>query len=1052
MGLMSAEALFFGRGDGMRTATRAFGAFGVLLLVLAWRLDASTGTAYTSGWTGRTIHLEHCTDCRLPGHTWLVTHGAAGFLAIAFLAVALNIWRRRVVPTPSAGLLWLGRAATGIAVILELVAAYLRDRADNDKGVSSLAGALGCDAVALVALLVFALAIATQTDPVPFSIRIRRLVQRQGVNLIAVVALALILDVVGQTSGQAVDSIRDWVVGDARGMARLSFGLATSFLLAIVVYESSVRLALVEAADRPPDSEPPVPALGWIITGVVVLVVGILAGGFLPLGYGVAVLGGVLVLLGLFELLDLGVPPPQPTTVTTPGYGTASAECLGIIPLLAVSAIALTGAVDAALSDGADVQVHSLWVLVPCLVLLLGSILMSGDEYTPAVNVSISRIGLVARWLGSFLGVGLLIAILSLAHDEAVAAGAGFALLAVAVLYAWILFHAAANLLSPHAGFLVALPVAICAGFFVALAVHWDLFGVSDVLGVFAFVNIALAAGLAGLHYVMKASLRRRPPKFFWALGMRQLPLLLLLVVWWVGAGVVAPQHLHDARVEKLSTTITASTLQDAFTDWRRAQGAAWSSSSAADPPLPLMVVAAHGGGIRAAYWTALVLDCVVGAQTLENDTPDYESTCTKPERRRTPDEQRAAARRVFLASGVSGGAVGLYAYARQLLEDGELSKGWVDDHLGGDFAAATIGWALFHDAPNRFLGIHPKPGGDCAGLHLHGQCFGQDRAAVLEDTFDREWTERPPGLRATWELRSSSNQHERDRAQLVPVVVDNSTVVGGKTRAVTSALELSNWPLGESPEVTAMNVIDNHPLAGTAQVLSALCRTNDMRLSTAALLASRFPYVNPTGRLNDNCAPNPSSADEACNGEEVDCQMALVDGGYTDNSGLFTIEAVLPSVRQLIENSNSTYPNRRRLALVVVEVDNHYRAAISEPPSAQGGGSETLAPPLTAIGGHQAIETFARANAYRVVPKNCAITISPALHPGLEAPLGWELSTDARHDLQNGLVRDRDKSRDEQPLALVRRLQRWLGDSAPDSKLDDCVPDPPSAGQRSTP
>jgi hypothetical protein len=1036
--------LLFGRVDARRTAIRACGVFGFLLLVLAWRLDASVRTAYASGWTGRTIRLDGCADCRLPGHQWLIAHGAAGFFAIVLLALGLFIWRARVVPDAEAKLLWFGRVTVALALVVELGAAYFRDRADNDKGSSLLAYAFACDAAALVALAIFALAVAAQADTGLFSVRIRRLVQRQGVNVVGVLALALVLDVVGQTSGQAIDSIRGWVVGDPQGMARLAFGLTTSFLLALVVYESSIRLSLAWAADRGAKAESEVPARWWLAAGVLLLVVGIPAGLFLPLGYGLAVLGGIFVVLGLFELPNFDAPHKPQKPVTFPEHTNATSEYLAIVPLLAVSAVALAGAVDAALSDGAHVHLRSLLVLIPCLALVLGSILMTGSEYTPLPPESPNPT--LRAWLASLVGVALLTVFLLLAGSEAVAAGVGFVLVAAAVVYAWFLFYAAAKLVYEGSKFLVVLPVAIWAGIFVAFAVHWDVFGVSDIFGVFGLVNVGLAALLAALYYVVLAGLRRRPPRFFWSLGMHQLPLLTVLLVWWIGAGLVfAPHSLHDARVVKRTASGNPPTLSDAFTDWRAAQGAAWSKSSSQDAPLPLVVVAAHGGGIRAAYWAALVLDCVVGAQTAEKADPNYEDTCTNDERRRTDEEQRAAARRIFLLSGVSGGAVGLYAYARQLLADGTLSDGWVDKSLGGDFAAPMIGWTLFHDLPNHLLGIHADTGGDCAGRHLHGQCFAQDRAAVLEDTFDRKWTGDPPKLRATWEQRSSGTPEESERAKLVPIIVDNSTVVGGRTRALTSALELSNWPRGETPELTDTNIVDEHPLAGTAQVLSALCSSNDMRLSTAALLASRFPYVNPSGRLNGECQPNGSSSEEnACAEKDIDCEMSLVDGGYTDNSGLFTIEALLPSLRRLIEDSNSSYPNRRQLALVVVEVDNHYRAAIGEPPSAKAGASETLAPLATAFGARGAIETFARANAYRLVPDTCALTISPALHPGLAAPLGWELSRGARHDLQDGLVRDGDKPRKEQPIALVKRLQRWLGDSAPNDALAACVPKDP--------
>jgi hypothetical protein len=136
-------------------------------------------------------------------------------------------------------------------------------------------------------------------------------------------------------------------------------------------------------------------------------------------------------------------------------------------------------------------------------------------------------------------------------------------------------------------------------------------------------------------------------------------------------------------------------------------------------------------------------------------------------------------------------------------------------------------------------------------------------------------------------------------------------------------------------------------------------------------------------------------------------CAGNYVDGGYTDNSGLFTLVSIWPSLRALIVQHN-LYAKRsglRKIAPLIVELDNHYQK--SRQPAVPSGGTaaETLVPPLTAFGGRSAIETFARAAAYRILPTSCTVTISPALHPGLIAPLGWELSEAARMDLRAGLT-----------------------------------------------
>jgi hypothetical protein len=1033
------RGFFFSRGDGLRAVIRLVGALGILFLVLAWRLDQAVRTAYDSGWTGNTIKLAGCKDCRLPGHAWLVVHGAGGVLAVLCFGAALSLWLWRKRGQATRDLKLICAVTASLALVLEILAAYLRDRADRDKGASLLGYAFACDAFALALLGVFAVGVAAATASAPGTVhRFRRFVQRHGVNLVAVVFLALVLDVVGQTSGQAIDSVRGWVVWDSRGMARLAFGLTTSLLLAVVVYESGVRADAIETPRRP---DRWIGTWWWVGFGGPLLVVGILGGLLLPLGYGVAVLGGILVLLGLLELPHLSEQPPPPLEDAVARASRASpiSEYLAIVPLLAVSAIALAGAIDAALSDGADVKFRSLLVLGPCIALVLFAVLMTGRDVAP----ELPRVGW--GWSGAFVGVVVIAIALLLVDSERFAAAVGFVLLALMLLYTWALFHAAEDIVA-KLHFLI-LPIAVWTGVAVAFAVHWSAFGVSDTLGVFGLVNVALAFLLALLHYLVAWSIRLRPPRFLWSLRLQQLPILSLLLLWWIGAGLVfAPRSLHDARVVERAPLATPTSLSASFAEWRSAQGAAWLKSSPEDSPLPLLVVASHGGGIRASYWTALALDCVVAGVSV-NDEPgaQYEDTCTT--RRRPAAEQLAAARRIFLVSGVSGGAVGLFAYARQLLAAGELGEGWIDRRLGGDFAAAPVGWGLFHDVPNHLLGIHPGTGGVCEGEHMHGQCFAQDRAAVLEQAFDRKWAGPRPYLRATWDQRFSGSGSERVRARAVPIVVDNSTVVGGKTRAVTSGVDLSDWPRGETTEITKTNVVDEHPLAGTAQVLAALCSANDMRLSTAALLASRFPYVNPSGRVNGNCEPNAQGAEKAaCAEKEIDCRMSLVDGGYTDNSGLFTIEALLPSLRRMIEQSNSEHADRRKIALVLVEIDNHYRAAIGEPPSARGGASESLVPLATSFGGRAAIETFARAYAYRLLPDYCALTISPALHPGLAAPLGWELSDGARRDLRSGLVRDRDKPPKEQPIRIVRRLQQWLGGAGVGEGVDlrACLPEDP--------
>ena len=251
-----------------------------------------------------------------------------------------------------------------------------------------------------------------------------------------------------------------------------------------------------------------------------------------------------------------------------------------------------------------------------------------------------------------------------------------------------------------------------------------------------------------------------------------------------------------------------------------------------------------------------------------------------------------------------------------------------MDEQLGRDFASATLGWALFHDVPNRFLGSTPP--WRKLRWSFHGQCMTGDRAAVLEDDFDAAWQGEAPNLRLTWDARSSRDAARRGVAETVPLLITNATVTGGKARAVVSAGNLGAWPRSELEEGAGAG-LDSYPLAGTVEVTDTLCFTKDIRLSTAALLGGRFPYVSPSGHLSGHCG---RSAGERLGDDfnsrcrrlrrALDLRTRVVDGGYADNSGLFTIGAVWPTLRELIVQFNRT--SARKIAPVIVELDNHSR------------------------------------------------------------------------------------------------------------------------------
>ena len=132
---------------------------------------------------------------------------------------------------------------------------------------------------------------------------------------------------------------------------------------------------------------------------------------------------------------------------------------------------------------------------------------------------------------------------------------------------------------------------------------------------------------------------------------------------------------------------------------WRR-----WVDVSRSVSAVPLVLVAAEGGGIRAAYWTARALDCAIDA--------DYDSCGFVPEG--DPGDPGS----IFAASGVSGGSLGLVAYDASVR--GREQGNWADVRLGDDFVAATGAWMLFADLPNALikLDFEPDRAQGCSSAH----------------------------------------------------------------------------------------------------------------------------------------------------------------------------------------------------------------------------------------------------------------------------------------------------------------------------------------------
>jgi hypothetical protein len=241
----------------------------------------------------------------------------------------------------------------------------------------------------------------------------------------------------------------------------------------------------------------------------------------------------------------------------------------------------------------------------------------------------------------------------------------------------------------------------------------------------------------------------------------------------------------HDVRLVAARPPIR-QTLDDAFLGWRAA------GPSAGTNPLTVVVAAAEGGGIRAAYWTSLVL------HTLDREVPEF-------------------SRRLLAISSVSGSSIGAAVYAA-------LQRDRADDAQRLELASAIL--------REKFLApmIAKLVAGDFLQWFLPWPVARFDRARAMEDALAlayRTHTGQPTFDAPFLDLR-------RGAGGRAPLLLLNGTSVQLGQRLVTSPVV---W--GASANTVGGGRIDLHDLLGA-----------DLRVATAVHNTARFPYISPAGRL----------------------------------------------------------------------------------------------------------------------------------------------------------------------------------------------------------
>jgi hypothetical protein len=284
----------------------------------------------------------------------------------------------------------------------------------------------------------------------------------------------------------------------------------------------------------------------------------------------------------------------------------------------------------------------------------------------------------------------------------------------------------------------------------------------------------------------------------------------------------------------------------------------------------PIFFVAAAGGGLRAAYWTATMLAAA------------DDRTCGE------------FGRHVYAYSGVSGGSLGIAAYLaqRQVWENmhpvDRCQPGRREEMrrmLRRDFLAPVAGSLLFAEMTQRFVPFN---------------YLEDDRGTTLAKAWSTAWDH---------VFDDAKGKFDQPFLEVFapgssPAVFLNATAVETGRRVLATNVERPRVP-------AAVDLF--RPVRG----LGAL-DTAGLTVRDAVLNSARFTYVSPAATVSACKEP----AEDGTCPDYTKVWDRLVDGGYFENSGLATLSDVIRTL-------NASEAKRR---FIVIVIDNSNESEVACP------------------------------------------------------------------------------------------------------------------------
>ncbi len=492
----------------------------------------------------------------------------------------------------------------------------------------------------------------------------------------------------------------------------------------------------------------------------------------------------------------------------------------------------------------------------------------------------------------------------------------------------------------------------------------WIMLGTLAAVSIILFVlftalpNSAVVLGTAAIFLAAAASWVCFGSVLVYAGSRYSFPVISLLII--AAMGFSLWNNNHDIRYLEKQQFAGRTGLDNYFKEWLSGL------NQESEQKIPYFIIAAEGGGIRAAYWTALVLS------EFQDSNTDF-------------------SRHVLALSGVSGGSLGSAVFAAALHEQiqqeaftpNAVNKGLkcrlkgIDDTaeasirectsavLANDFLSPAVAFMLYPDLVQRFLPI-PVP--------------SFDRSRALEQSWEAAWANVFPAQNRQSNLFADDffelwNIKNEDK-YTIPNLFLNSTWVETGKRVISSNL-----------------LIEHQQFFDAVDFFDVLSR--DVRLSTAVHNSARFTYVSPAGRLHPPGKP---------------VWGHLVDGGYFENSGATTAFNILLSINKNIKNSEKYIP-----VVMVITNDPAVKQPCDNTENSQNPSendcprqefmNEVYSPVATMLNTRGARGSYARDEIKKYAQNLGGLYLEVGLCGDKgPLPLGWTLSDAAKNNMEQQL------------------------------------------------